>query len=67
MADDDDQKQVERVTRTTVEVENDILCPETGEDVDFSNQLLWKINDQIHATFYCTAGSHSSSGIKLRN
>ena len=35
MASDDDQRQVERMmSRTTVDVENEILCPETGEDVD---------------------------------
>ena len=37
MASDDDQRQVERMTsRTTVEVENEIACPETGEEVDVS-------------------------------
>ena len=35
MADDDDQRQVERMmSRTTVDVENEIPCPETGEEVD---------------------------------
>ena len=49
IASDDDQRQVERVTsRTAVEVENEIPCPDAGEEVDVANQLLWKINDQIH-------------------
>ena len=35
MAGDDDQRQVERMmSRTTADVENDIPCPETGEEVD---------------------------------
>ena len=35
MAGDDDQRQVERVTsRTAIEVENEISCPEAGEEVD---------------------------------
>ena len=35
MAGDDDQRQVERMmSRTTVDVENEITCPETGEEVD---------------------------------
>ena len=35
MAGDDDQRQIERMTsRTTVEVENEIPCPEAGEEVD---------------------------------
>ena len=35
MASDDDQRQVERVTsRAAVEVENEIPCPEAGEEVD---------------------------------
>ena len=35
MSSDDDQRQVERMTsRTTVDVENEIPCPETGEEVD---------------------------------
>ena len=35
MARDDDQRQVERVTsRAAVEVENEIPCPEAGEEVD---------------------------------
>ena len=35
MAGDDDQRQVERVTsRTAIEVENEIPCPEAGEEVD---------------------------------
>ena len=35
MAGDDDQRQVERMmSRTTVDVENEISCPETGEEVD---------------------------------
>ena len=35
MASDDDQRQVERMmSRTTVDVENEIQCPETGEEVD---------------------------------
>ena len=35
MAGDDDQRQVERMmSRTTVDVENEIPCPETGEEVD---------------------------------
>ena len=35
MASDDDQRQVERVTsRTAVEGENEIPCPEAGEEVD---------------------------------
>ena len=35
MASDDDQGQVERMTsRTTVEVENEIPCPEAGEEMD---------------------------------
>ena len=34
MANDDDQRQVERVTpRAAVEVENEIPCPEAGEEV----------------------------------
>ena len=35
MASDDDQRQVERTTsRTTADVESEIPCPETGEEVD---------------------------------
>ena len=35
MASDDDQRQIERITsRTAVEVENEIPCPEAGEEVD---------------------------------
>ena len=35
MASDDDQRQVERVTaRTAIEVQNEIPCPEAGEEVD---------------------------------
>ena len=35
MAGDDDQRQVERVTsRATVDVGNEIPCPEAGEEVD---------------------------------
>ena len=35
MTGDDDQRQIERVTsRATVDVENEIPCPETGEEVD---------------------------------
>ena len=35
MASDDDQRQVEQMTsRTAVEVENEISCPETGEEMD---------------------------------
>ena len=35
MASNDDQRQVERMmSRTTVDVENEIPCPETGEEVD---------------------------------
>ena len=35
MAGDDDQRQVERMmSRTTVDVENEIPCPDTGEEVD---------------------------------
>ena len=35
MASDDDQRQVERVmSRAAVEVENEIPCPEAGEEVD---------------------------------
>ena len=35
MARDDDQRQVERLTsRTAVDVENEIPCPEAGEEVD---------------------------------
>ena len=35
MASDDDQRQVERVTaRAAVEVENEIPCPDAGEEVD---------------------------------
>ena len=35
MASDDDQRQVERMTsRTTVEVENGIPCPQAGEEMD---------------------------------
>ena len=35
MAEDDDQRQVERMmSETTADVESEILCPETGEEVD---------------------------------
>ena len=35
MASDDDQRQVERMmSRTTVDVENEIPCPEAGEEMD---------------------------------
>ena len=35
MAEDDDQRQVERMmSRTTADVESEIPCPETGEEVD---------------------------------
>ena len=40
MASDDDQRQVERVTsRTEVEVENEISCPEAGEEVDVGEPM----------------------------
>ena len=36
MAGDDDQRQVERMmSRTTADVESEIPCPETGEEVEF--------------------------------
>ena len=45
MASDDDQRQVERVTsRTTVDVENEIPCPETGEEVDVGEPTV--VEDQ---------------------
>ena len=35
MASDDDQRQVERMmSRTPIKVENEITCPEAGEEVD---------------------------------
>ena len=53
----DDQRQVERmVSRTTADVESEIPCPETGEEVSST-------------TGGRTAKSHSESGwiIRLRN
>ena len=45
MASDDDQKQVERVTsRTAVEVENEIPCPEAREEVDLGETTV--VEDQ---------------------
>ena len=45
MAGDDDQRQVERVTsRAAVEVENEIPCPETGEEVDVGEPTV--VEDQ---------------------
>ena len=45
MASDDDQRQVERVTsRTAVEVENEIPCPEAGEEVDVGEPTV--VEDQ---------------------
>ena len=44
-AEDDDQRQVERVTsRTAVEVENEIPCPEAGEEVDVGEPTV--VEDQ---------------------
>ena len=40
MAGDDDQRQVERMTsRTTVEVESEIPCPEAREEVDVGEPM----------------------------
>ena len=45
MAGDDDQRQVERVkSRTAVEVENEIPCPEAGEEVDVGEPTV--VEDQ---------------------
>ena len=45
MASDDDQRQGERVTsRTAVEVENEIPCPEAGEEVDVGEPTV--VEDQ---------------------
>ena len=45
MASDDDQRQVERVTsRAAVEVENEIPCPEAGEEVDVGEPTV--VEDQ---------------------
>ena len=45
MAGDDDQRQVKRVTsRTAVEVENEIPCPEAGEEVDVGEPTI--VEDQ---------------------
>ena len=45
MSGDDDQRQVERVTsRTAVEVENEIPCPEAGEEVDVGEPTV--VEDQ---------------------
>ena len=53
MASDDDQRQIERVTsRAAVEVENEIPCPEAGEEVDVGEPMVvWKIN-QKHSQFH---------------
>ena len=41
MAGDDDQRQVERMmSRTTADVESEIPCPETGEEVDVGEQSV---------------------------
>ena len=45
MTSDDDQRQVERMmSRTTVEVENEIPCPESGEEVDVGEPTV--VEDQ---------------------
>ena len=45
MTSDDDQRQVERVTsRAAVEVENEIQCPEAGEEVDVGEPTV--VEDQ---------------------
>ena len=80
MASDDDQTQVERMTsRTTVDVENEIPCPETGEEVDVGEPSVQPRSvdeDQprpetqsVSTSGGRTANSHSESGwiIRLRN
>ena len=59
MAGDDDQRQVERMmSRTTVDVENEIPCPENGEEVDVVNhrsshgQLMKISHDRKHSQFH---------------
>ena len=45
MASDDDQRQVDRVaSRTAVEVENEIPCPDAGEEVDVGEPTV--VEDQ---------------------
>ena len=80
MAGDDDQRQFERMTtRTTVDVENEIPCPETGEEVDVGEPSVQPRpveEDQPRPETRSvprrggrTANSHSESGwiIRLRN
>ena len=64
MAEDDDQRQVERMmSRTTADVESEIPCPETGEEVDVGEPSV-----QPQSVLQPT-NSHSESGwiIRLRN
>ena len=69
IGDDDDQRQVERVTsRTAVEAENEIPCPEAGEEVDVGEPTV--VEDQQSAPQSSfTASSRSSGGwiMWLRN
>ena len=65
MAEDDDQRPVERVTlRAVVEVENEIPCPEAGEEMDVGEPTVVENQQPVS-----TPSSHSSSGwiIEFRN
>ena len=71
MAGDDDQRQVERMTsRTTVEVENEIPCPEAGEEVaGLEPQSVPRpVEEQPIATVRVggSSGSRTRSGVGSR-
>ena len=81
MTSDDDERQVERVmSRTTVDVENEIPCPKTGEKVDVGEPSVQPRCEEDQPRLETqsvprpveggrTANSHSESGwiIKFRN
>ena len=67
MADDDDQRQVERVTsRTAVEVENEIPCPEAGEEVDVGEPTI-RVAGPVEEQPVPTVGVGGSSGSGTRS
>ena len=64
MASDDDQRQVERVTsRAVVEVENEISCPEVGEEVEVGEPTV--VEDQRSQSASQSVSHLSHQGIHL--
>ena len=72
MAGDDDQRQVERVTsRTAIEVQNEIPCPEAGEEVDVGEPTVVEDQQQVQQPVPTvrvggTSGSGTRSGVGSR-